>query len=144
MQKRTRYAQLVGKRRKHPLISQRNVRDSVVTWSCLILSLGAIILTRCHRQTYPSLQKPLQCFSVLSNLVTSGMHTGPNPIRPQRGEIATKFVIEIMIEIGMEQTRLYQCTLFHYAEKSAKHNSGTTPADFNHDFKHSGTPFSPE
>jgi len=51
-------------------------------------------------------------------------------------EIVMEFVIEIVIEIGMEQTRLFQCTLFHYAEKSAKHNSGTTPADFNHDFNH--------
>jgi len=61
-------------------------------------------------------------------------------------EIVMEFVIEIVIEIGMEQTRLFQCTMFHYAEKSAKHNSGTTPADFNHefnhDFKHSGRPLS--
>jgi len=27
-----------------------------------------------------------------------------------------KIVIEIVIEIGMEQTRLFQCNRFHYAE----------------------------
>jgi len=48
-------------------------------------------------------------------------------------EILIEF--EIDTEIGMEQTRLFQCTLFHYAAKWAKHKqSGTTYADFNHDF----------
>jgi len=33
--------------------------------------------------------------------------------------IVTEFVIEMLrlIEIGMEQTRLLQCTLFHYVDR---------------------------
>jgi len=37
-------------------------------------------------------------------------------------EIVTEFAIKIVIEIGMEQTRLFQCTLFHYAEKSDRND----------------------
>ena len=58
-------------------------------------------------------------------------------------EIAIELVIEIVIELGKkEQTRLFWCAQFHRAENSTKTKpySGTTYADFNHDFKHSGTP----
>ena len=54
-------------------------------------------------------------------------------------------MLTIVIEISMEQTRLFRCTMFHYAENSSKDkHSGTTYADFNrefnYDFKHNGTP----
>ena len=47
-----------------------------------------------------------------------------------------EIVIDFVIEIALEQTWLFQCTLFHYADKSAepKPYSGTTYADFNRDF----------
>jgi len=48
-------------------------------------------------------------------------------------------MLEIMIEIGMEQTRLCQCTVFHYAEKSANFNHYFNH-EFSQDFKSSGTP----
>jgi len=58
-----------------------------------------------------------------------------------------KIVIEMVIGIGMEETRLFQCKRFHYAENRQSPSrffrevTSTRPNQyiFNHGFLHSGT-----